>query len=145
MADSTNVERQGYTPSEKNVGKRLDNLFAEHLKGRMIIATFASNVDRVQHIINSAHKYGRKVAVEGRSMVNIIATASELGYIKIPKNTLIETDQIKNYPDDQIVLITTGSQERQWQHYPVWQTQLTEKYPSYQVIRSYSAQVQSKK
>ena len=72
MADSTNVERQGYTPSEKNVGKRLDNLFAEHLKGRMIIATFASNVDRVQHIINSAHKYGRKVAVEGRSMVNII-------------------------------------------------------------------------
>ena len=110
MADSTNVERQGYTPSEKNVGKRLDNLFAEHLKGRMIIATFASNVDRVQHIINSAHKYGRKVAVEGRSMVNIIATASELGYIKIPKNTLIETDQIKNYPDDQIVLITTGSQ-----------------------------------
>ena len=104
------VERQGYTPSEKNVGKRLDNLFAEHLKGRMIIATFASNVDRVQHIINSAHKYGRKVAVEGRSMVNIIATASELGYIKIPKNTLIETDQIKNYPDDQIVLITTGSQ-----------------------------------
>ena len=99
MADSTNVERQGYTPSEKNVGKRLDNLFAEHLKGRMIIATFASNVDRVQHIINSAHKYGRKVAVEGRSMVNIIATASELGYIKIPKNTLIET-----------VIITTGSQ-----------------------------------
>ena len=91
-------------------GEAIDSLFAEHLKGRMIIATFASNVDRVQHIINSAHKYGRKVAVEGRSMVNIIATASELGYIKIPKNTLIETDQIKNYPDDQIVLITTGSQ-----------------------------------
>ena len=110
MADSTNAERQGYTLSEKNVGKRLDSIFAEHLKGRMIIATFASNVDRVQHIINSAHKYGRKVAVEGRSMVNIISTASELGYIKIPKNTLIETDQIKNYPDDQIVLITTGSQ-----------------------------------
>jgi ribonuclease J len=110
MADSTNAERQGYTLSEKNVGKRLDSIFAEHLKGRMIIATFASNVDRVQHIINSAHKYGRKVAVEGRSMVNIITTASELGYIKIPKNTLIETDQIKNYPDDQIVLITTGSQ-----------------------------------
>ena len=113
MADSTNVERQGYTLSEKNVGKRLDGIFAEHLKGRMIIATFASNVDRVQHIINSAHKYGRKVAVEGRSMVNIITTASELGYLKIPKNTLIETDQIKNYPDDQIVLITTGSQGAQ--------------------------------
>ena len=76
-------------------------------------------------------------------MVNIIATASELGYIKIPKNTLIETDQIKNYPDDQIVLINEReARERQWQHYPVWQTQLTEKYPSYQVIRSYSAQVQ---
>ena len=113
MADSTNAERQGYTLSEKNVGKRLDGIFAEHLKGRMIIATFASNVDRVQHIINSAHKYGRKVAVEGRSMVNIITTASELGYLKIPKNTLIETDQIKNYPDDQIVLITTGSQGEQ--------------------------------
>ena len=113
MADSTNVERQGYTLSEKNVGKRLDGIFAEHLKGRMIIATFASNVDRVQHIINSAHKYGRKVAVEGRSMVNIITTASELRYLKIPKNTLIETDQIKNYPDDQIVLITTGSQGEQ--------------------------------
>lgn len=110
MADSTNAERPGYTLSEKNVGKTLDSIFAEHLKGRMIIATFASNVDRVQHIINSAHKYGRKVAVEGRSMVNIISTASELGYIKIPKNTLIETEQIKNYPDDQIVLITTGSQ-----------------------------------
>jgi len=113
MADSTNAERQGYTLSEKNVGRRLDGIFAEHLKGRMIIATFASNVDRVQHIINSAHKYGRKVAVEGRSMVNIITTASELGYIKIPKNTLIETDEIKNYPDDQIVLITTGSQGEQ--------------------------------
>lgn len=113
MADSTNAERQGYTLSEKNVGKRLDGIFAEHLKGRMIIATFASNVDRVQHIINSAHKYGRKVAVEGRSMVNIITTASELGYLKIPKNTLIETDQIRNYPDDQIVLITTGSQGEQ--------------------------------
>ena len=110
MADSTNVERQGYTPSEKNVGKRLDNLFAEHLKGRMIIATFASNVDRVQHIINSAHKYGRKVVVEGRSMVNIITTASELGYLNVPENTLIEIDQLKNYPPEKTVLITTGSQ-----------------------------------
>ena len=110
MADSTNVERQGYTPSEKNVGKRLDNLFAEHLKGRMIIATFASNVDRVQHIINSAHKYGRKVAVEGRSMVNIIEVAEDLDYLKIPDGTLIETDEMKNYTPEQIVLITTGSQ-----------------------------------
>ena len=110
MADSTNAERPGYTQSEKNVGKTLDSLFAAHPNGRIIVATFASNVDRVQQIINSAHKHGRKVAVEGRSMVNIIATASELGYIKIPKNTLIETDQMRNVPDDQIVMITTGSQ-----------------------------------
>lgn len=110
MADSTNVERPGYTPSEKTVGKTFDNLFEDNKNHRIIIATFASNVDRVQQIINSAYKYGRKVVVEGRSMVNVIQTASELGYINIPKNTLIEIDQIKNYPDEQVVLITTGSQ-----------------------------------
>ena len=110
MADSTNVERSGYTQSEKTVGKTFDNLFADNREHRIIIATFASNVDRVQQIINSAYKYGRKVVVEGRSMVNIIQTASELGYINIPENTLIEIERIKNYPDEQIVLITTGSQ-----------------------------------
>lgn len=110
MADSTNAERPGYTQSEKTVGKTFDNLFADNREHRIIIATFASNVDRVQQIINSAYKYGRKVVVEGRSMVNIIKTATELGYISIPDNTLIEIDQIKNYPDEQIVLITTGSQ-----------------------------------
>ena len=110
MADSTNVERPGYTQSEKTVGKTFDNLFADNREHRIIIATFASNVDRVQQIINSAYKYGRKVVVEGRSMVNIIQTASELGYINIPDNTLIEIEQIRNYPDEQIVLITTGSQ-----------------------------------
>ena len=110
MADSTNAERTGYTQSEKTVGKTFDNLFADNRNHRIIIATFASNVDRVQQIINSAYKYGRKVVVEGRSMVNIIQTASELGYIKIPKNTLIDIEQIKNYPDEQLVLITTGSQ-----------------------------------
>ncbi len=110
MADSTNAERPGYTQSEKTVGKTFDNLFADNREHRIIIATFASNVDRVQQIINSAYKYGRKVVVEGRSMVNIIQTATELGYINIPDNTLIEIDQIKNYPDEQIVLITTGSQ-----------------------------------
>ena len=77
---------------------------------RIIIATFASNVDRVQQIINSAYKYGRKVVVEGRSMVNIISTASELGYLNVPENTLIEIDQLKNYPPEKTVLITTGSQ-----------------------------------
>lgn len=110
MADSTNVERPGYTQSEKTVGKTFDNLFADNKDHRIIIATFASNVDRVQQIINSAYKYGRKVVIEGRSMVNIIQTASELGYINIPENTLIEIERIKNYPDEQLVLITTGSQ-----------------------------------
>lgn len=110
MADSTNVERPGFTPSEKKVGKTFDILFNENKNSRLIIATFASNVDRVQQIINTANKYGRKVVVEGRSMVNVINTASELGFIQIPDNTLIDISQIKNYPDEQIVLITTGSQ-----------------------------------
>lgn len=110
MCDSTNVERPGATASERTVGKTFDNLFNENKDHRIIIATFASNVDRVQQIINSAYKYGRKVVIEGRSMVNIITTASELGYINIPENTLIEIEQMKNYTDDQIVLITTGSQ-----------------------------------
>lgn len=110
MADSTNVERPGFTPSEKTVGRTFDSLFAEHKKNRLIIATFASNVDRVQQIINSADKYGRKVIIEGRSMVNVINTASELGFIQIPDNTLIDISQMNSYPDEQIVLITTGSQ-----------------------------------
>ena len=110
MCDSTNAERKGFTMSERTVGKTFDNIFAEHKNTRIIIATFASNVDRVQQIINSAYKYGRKVVVEGRSMVNVIGTASELGYLNVPENTLIELDQMKNYPDEQMVLITTGSQ-----------------------------------
>ena len=110
MCDSTNAERKGFTMSERTVGKTFDNIFAEHKNTRIIIATFASNVDRVQQIINSAYKYGRKVAVEGRSMVNVIGTASELGYLKIPDNTLIEIDQLRNYPDENVTLITTGSQ-----------------------------------
>ena len=110
MCDSTNAERKGFTMSERTVGKTFDNLFAEHKNTRIIIATFASNVDRVQQIINSAYKYGRKVVVEGRSMVNVIGTASELGYLNVPDNTLIDIDEMKNYPDEQMVLITTGSQ-----------------------------------
>ena len=110
MCDSTNAERKGFTMSERTVGKTFDNIFAEHKNTRIIIATFASNVDRVQQIINSAYKYGRKVAVEGRSMVNVIGTAAELGYLQIPDKTLVEIDQIKNYPDDKVVLITTGRQ-----------------------------------
>ncbi len=110
MADSTNAEKEGFTQSEKTVGRTFDNLFNDNKDHRIIIATFASNVDRVQQIINSAYKYDRKVIIEGRSMVNIITTASELGYINIPDNTLIDISQIKNYPDEKVVLITTGSQ-----------------------------------
>ncbi len=110
MCDSTNAERPGFTPSERTVGKTFDTLFEEHKNTRIFVATFASNVDRVQQIINTAYKFGRKVVVEGRSMVNIIETAMNLGCISIPDNTLIEIDQLKNYPDEQQVIITTGSQ-----------------------------------
>lgn len=110
MSDSTNAERPGFTQSERTVGHTFDHLFAEHRNTRIIIATFASNVDRVQQIINSAYKYERKVVVEGRSMVNIISTAQELGYLNVPDKTLIEIDQLKNYPPEKTVLITTGSQ-----------------------------------
>ncbi len=110
MCDSTNAERPGFTMTESSVGKAFDNIFSEHRHSRIIVATFASNVDRVQQIINSACKYNRKVVVEGRSMVNIISTATELGYLDIPENTLIDVEHLKNFPDEQTVLITTGSQ-----------------------------------
>ena len=110
MCDSTNAIRPGFTMSEKTVGERFDGIFAQHVNNRILVATFASNVDRVQQIINSAHKYGRKVVVEGRSMVNVIGVASELGYIQIPENTLIDIDELKNYRPEQTVIVTTGSQ-----------------------------------
>ena len=110
LCESTNVIRPGFTPSERTVGKTFDAIFSEHKNNRIIVATFASNVDRVQQIVNSAYKYDRKVVIEGRSMVNVIGTASELGYIKIPEGTLIDIDHLKNYPDEKTVLITTGSQ-----------------------------------
>ena len=110
MCDSTNAERPGITMSERSVGKTFDSIFSDHRKERLIIATFASNVDRVQQIINAAHRFGRKVVVEGRSMVNVISTAAELGYLDIPENTLVDIDHMKDYPDEQMVLVTTGSQ-----------------------------------
>ena len=110
MCDSTNAERPGYTPSEKTLGRMFDNLFEEHKNTRIFVATFASNVDRVQQIINSAHKFGRKVSVEGRSMVSIIETAQKLECISIPEDTLVDLDLIKNYPPEKQVIITTGSQ-----------------------------------
>ncbi len=110
MCDSTNAIRPGFTMSERTVGRTFDNIFSEHTSNRIIVATFASNVDRVQQIVNSANKYGRKVVIEGRSMVNVIGTASELGYINIPEDTLIDIENMRNYSDEQLVLITTGSQ-----------------------------------
>ena len=110
MCDSTNAERPGFSASERTLGKTFDSIFAQHLDTRIIIATFASNVDRVQQIINSAYKFGRKVVVEGRSMVNVIETASNIGCLAIPENTLINIEQLKNYPEEKTVIITTGSQ-----------------------------------
>ena len=109
MADSTNVERAGYTKSERIVGESLTRIFGK-TKGRIIIATFASNIHRIQQIIYAASTYGRKVAVSGRSMENIINVAMELGYIEIDKENLVPIDQINKYNDNQVVIITTGSQ-----------------------------------
>ncbi len=110
LCDSTNAERPGFTPSERTLGKIFDTIFSEHRSNRIIIATFASNVDRVQQIINSAYRFERKVVLEGRSMVNIIETAQALGYVNIPPNTLIPIEQMKNYPEEKTCIITTGSQ-----------------------------------
>ena len=112
MADSTNAERPGYTQTEQKVNATFDALFAraEANKKRLIIATFASNISRVQQIINCAEKYGRKVALSGRSMVNVMSIASELGYLKVPDGLLIDLNMISRYTKEQIVLITTGSQ-----------------------------------
>ena len=109
MSDSTNSERKGFTMSESSVGEVFDKLFL-HCTKRIVVATFASNVHRVQQIVNSAVKYNRKIAVCGRSMINMITTARELGYIKCPENIFIDIDMINNYTDDQLVIITTGSQ-----------------------------------
>ena len=109
MSDSTNAERKGYTMSESTVGEVFEKLFLNCTK-RIVVATFASNVHRVQQIVNSAVKYGRKIAVCGRSMINMIQTAIELGYIQVPNNVFIDIDMINNYTDEQLVIITTGSQ-----------------------------------
>ncbi len=110
LCDSTNAERHGYTSSEKTVGKAFEDIFEAHNDTRIFVATFASNIDRIRQIINTAYKYGRKVAVQGRSIENIVETAQEIGYLDIPGNTLIDIDRIKDYPDEKLVIITTGSQ-----------------------------------
>ncbi len=110
FSDSTNADHSGYTMSESSIGKTFDTLFERGSDKRIIIATFASNIHRVQQIINAAVKYGRKVAVSGRSMINVLNAAIELDYMKIPKNTLIEIDEVNRYPKEKIVIVTTGSQ-----------------------------------
>ncbi|MBQ9436997.1 MAG: ribonuclease J [Lachnospiraceae bacterium] len=110
MCDSTNAERHGFTPSEKTLRPIFDNIFRNHADSRLLFSTFASNVDRVRQIINSAHEYGRKVAIEGRSMVNVINTAMDLGYIQIPDGILIDVGDLKNHAPEKTVIITTGSQ-----------------------------------
>ncbi len=110
MCESTNAEHPGYTPSERNVGRSLDNIFRQHMDKRIVIATFSSNIHRVQQIINTAARYKRKVAVSGRSMVNIVGVAVELGYMDVPDGVLIDINDIKKYPLEQTTIITTGSQ-----------------------------------
>ena len=109
LCDSTNVTRPGFTASERVVGQTIENIF-RNAKTRIIIATFSSNVHRVQKIIENAVKFGRKVAISGRSMENVVALAIELGYLDIPPGTLVDLKMTKNIPDDQLVIITTGSQ-----------------------------------
>ena len=110
MCDSTNVMRPGYTMSERTVGKTFDSIFAENISNRIIVATFSSNVDRIQQVINSAEKFGRKVVVEGRSMLSTLSVAIELGYITAKPETLIPIENMNSYPSEKIVLVTTGSQ-----------------------------------
>ena len=110
LSDSTNAERKGFTMSEKNVGRVFDQIFDETPKNRIMVATFSSNIHRIQQIINSAHTYKRKVAIIGRSMINAVKTSTELGYLSVPAGVLIDINDIKNYTDEQLVIITTGSQ-----------------------------------
>lgn len=113
MCESTNVERPGFAMSERNVGETFDIIFRSAPTKRIIVATFASNVDRVQQVINCAIRYGRKVAVSGRSMLTVLDVARELGYMKIPDGVLIDIEKINKYPPEKIVIVTTGSQGEQ--------------------------------
>ena len=110
MLESTNSERPGYTPSERMVGQSLDNIFLRNSDKRIIITTFSSNVHRVQQIIDMSHAYGRKVAITGRSMLNVVSAAVELGYMRVPDGTIIDISEIKRYPPERITIVSTGSQ-----------------------------------
>ena len=110
LTDSTNAEREGFTPSERTVGNSFENLFSQAQNKRIIVATFSSNIHRIQQIIDEAVRCSRKVAVSGRSMINVVSVASELGYLNVPEGVLIDIDSIRKYPPENIVIITTGSQ-----------------------------------
>ncbi len=110
MCESTNVERPGYTPSEKNVGASLEEIYSKNRDKRIIIATFSSNVHRVQQIVNTAVKYKRKVAITGRSMLNVVSAAIELGYMSVPDGVIIDINEIKRFNPEQLTIVTTGSQ-----------------------------------
>ena len=110
MSDSTNAERPGWTPSERIVGESFDDIFMKNADKRIVIATFSSNVHRVQQVIDKSVRYNRKVAITGRSMLNIVTAAVELGYMKVPRGSLIDISEIRRYPPEQLTLITTGSQ-----------------------------------
>lgn len=110
MCESTNVDRGGFTPSEKKVARSLEHIFLKHTDKRVVIATFSSNVHRVQQIVDASIKFGRKVAITGRSMVNIVTAAVELGYMKVPDGVIIDVSEINKYPYDMVTIITTGSQ-----------------------------------
>ena len=110
MCESTNAERPGYTPSERIVGHSLDNIFLRNRDKRIVIATFSSNVHRVQQIIDNSINYGRKIAITGRSMQNIVSAAIELGYMRVPENSLIDITEVRRYNPEKVTIITTGSQ-----------------------------------
>lgn len=129
LCDSTNVERPGYTMSESTVGRTFDSIFADHYKQRIIVATFSSNVDRVQQIVNSAVKYGRKVVIEGRSMVNIITTASELGYINIPDGVLIDIENMKITLTNNWWLSQREARAKAWRRCREWPHPFTKRSP----------------
>lgn len=140
MCDSTNALRPGFTMSERTVGATFDKIFNDNKNSRLIIATFASNVDRVQQIINSAVAYGRKVCVEGRSMVNIIEVAENLDYLKIPEGTLIDTEEMKIIRLSRLCLLQQEVRENLWQLFQEWRLHFTGKYLSSRVIVLYFLQ-----
>lgn len=135
MADSTNAERNGHTPSEKTVGAAFERAFRTARK-RIIVATFSSNVHRIQQVIDTAVEYKRKVAILGRSMVNVVSISLELGYIDAPEGTIIDIDEINRYTPEQLVIVTTGSQGEPMSALPVWPTAITARWPSSRAIQS---------